>query len=105
MNARRDPLFSLASQLAYILLPLLDTTFVVRCQEQGPETPMKFVIIPELKGRWIWELRTADGVAVARSPQTFGEKAQAIAMIQKVRLAVHRARVYDPVGASMDDGR
>lgn len=66
---------------------------------------MRFVIIPELKGRWVWELRTAEGVPVARSPMAFSEKAQALAMIQQVRLAVHGARVYDPVGATLEDQR
>lgn len=64
---------------------------------------MKFVIIPELKGRWVWELRTPDGVPVSRSPKTFADKAQVVAVIQQVRLAAGSARIHDLVGEPQQD--
>ena len=59
---------------------------------------MKFVIIPELKGCWIWELRGPDGVPVSRSPRRFTDKAEVISEIRKVRLAAGRAQIFDLVG-------
>lgn len=64
---------------------------------------MKFVVILEGRGRWIWELRTADGQVVCRSIMSFGDRGQAFKAIQAVRGMARRARVYDPLG-TLDNG-
>lgn len=63
---------------------------------------MKFVVIPELKGRWVWELRSPEGPAVSRSPMSFATKAETIAAIDAIRRAVSRAGTYDLVGDLLD---
>lgn len=64
---------------------------------------MKFVVVPELKGRWIWEFRSEDGASIARSPESFSGKDQAVAAIKAVRRAASKAGVYDLVGARLDE--
>lgn len=64
---------------------------------------MKFVIIPELKGRWLWELRGHDGVPISRSPSRFSDRAEVMFEIRKMKLAVGRAKVFDLVGSAQDD--
>lgn len=59
---------------------------------------MKFVVILEKKGRWIWELRTAEVQAICRSIMSFGDREQAFKAIQAVRSLAPRALVFDPLG-------
>lgn len=63
---------------------------------------MKFVVIPELKGRWVWELRSPEGPPVSKSPRSFATKAEAMAAIDALRRAVSKAGTYDLVGAQLD---
>lgn len=65
---------------------------------------MKFVIIPELKGFWVWELRGNDGMPIARSSGLFAHKAEVVADIRKVRAAAGRAQTFDLVGTPQEDG-
>lgn len=64
---------------------------------------MKFVIVPELRGRWSWELRDADGSAISRSVASYSDRAQAERAIQALRRSVAQARVLGPTGASLDE--
>lgn len=64
---------------------------------------MKFVIIPELRGRWSWELRNAEGLAISRSVASYGERAQVERAIQALRRCVASAQVLGPTGASLDE--
>jgi hypothetical protein len=43
---------------------------------------MKFVLVPEIRGRWTWELRSLDGRATATSAMSFGSQQAALASIQ-----------------------
>lgn len=63
---------------------------------------VKFVVIPESKKSWVWELRSAEGSLVLRSPGSFAVKFQAVAQIEALKRAVSVAGVYDLVGARMD---
>ena len=49
---------------------------------------MKFVLVPELRGRWTWELRSVDGQPAARSAMSFGSSQQALTSIQAFRNVV-----------------
>lgn len=64
---------------------------------------MKFVIIPELRHRWSWELRNAEGTAISRSVTSYSERIQVEHAIQALRHGVGSARVLGPTGASLDD--
>lgn len=64
---------------------------------------MKFVVIPELKGRWVWELRSSEGPPISKSPNSFGSKADALAAIDELRRAVSKAGTYDLVGGQLDE--
>lgn len=59
---------------------------------------MKFVVLPELKGRWVWELRSSEGPIVSKSPRSFATKAETIAAIDTIWRAVSRAGTCDLVG-------
>jgi len=59
---------------------------------------MKFVVILERGGRWIWELRSADGSAMCRSSMSYGDREMAFKAIQAVRGRVPKALVFDPIG-------
>ncbi|MGJ7543161.1 hypothetical protein [Variovorax sp. LT1R16] len=63
---------------------------------------MKFVIIPEHRDRWSWELRNADGLAISRSVGSYGERIQVEHAIQALRHGVAAARELGPTGASLD---
>ncbi|MDM0088899.1 MULTISPECIES: hypothetical protein [unclassified Variovorax] len=64
---------------------------------------MKFVIIPEQRNRWSWELRNAEGTAISRSVGSYSERVQAEHAIQALRRGVANARVLGPTGASLDE--
>lgn len=64
---------------------------------------MKFVIIPELRDRWSWELRDAEGTAISRSVGSYSERVQVEHAIQALRRGVANARVLGPTGASLDE--
>ena len=59
---------------------------------------MKFVVIQEVGGRWVWELRTADGQPVCRSATGFADREQVFKAIHAVRGKAPRALVFDPLG-------
>ena len=63
---------------------------------------MRFVVIPEAKNRWVWELRSAQDFLVLRSPASFTAKSLALAQIEALRRAVNIAGVYDLLGARLD---
>lgn len=64
---------------------------------------MRFVVIPESKKSWVWELRTAQDFLVLRSPAGFATKSQAIAQIEALRRAINIAGIYDLVGSRVDN--
>lgn len=64
---------------------------------------MKFVIIPELRDRWSWELRNAEGDAISRSATSYGARVQVEHAIQALRRGVANARVMGSTGASLDE--
>ncbi|RYH63636.1 MAG: hypothetical protein EON54_07715 [Alcaligenaceae bacterium] len=45
---------------------------------------MKFVVIPELRGRWRWEFRNQDRV-LASSAMSFGSREMALVSIKEFR--------------------
>lgn len=63
---------------------------------------MRFVLIPELGGRWSWVLRNSNGEAVCQSQLSFGTREKAIAAIQEFRLKVGKAQVFNCLGAPID---
>jgi len=63
---------------------------------------VRFVVIPESKNCWIWELRSAQDFLVLRSPGSFTAKFQAVAQIEALRRAIQVAGIYDLVGARVD---
>lgn len=63
---------------------------------------MRFVVIPESKTCWIWELRSTQDFLVLRSPSSFTAKFQAVAQIEAFRRAINVAGIYDLVGARVD---
>ena len=67
---------------------------------------MKFVVIPELRGRWSWELRIGDKV-LASSAMSFGSRQLALVSIQEFRSKAPRSSVFDPAGNLIegDDGQ
>jgi len=64
---------------------------------------MKFVVIPELRGRWIWELKDDDGRTLSRSTMSYGDREQALKVIQAMRRAVLKAPIIDPLGGLCED--
>ncbi len=59
---------------------------------------MKFVVIQEVGGRWVWELRQEDGEPVCRSTKGFKDRQQLCETIQAVRAKTPQAPVFDPLG-------
>ena len=70
--------------------------------QQCRKQTVRFVVIPESKNCWIWELRSAQDFLVLRSPGSFTAKFQAVAQIEALRRAIHVAGIYDLVGARVD---
>jgi len=64
---------------------------------------MRFVIVPELKGRWSWELRDAEGKALSRSTASYGDRTQVERAIETLRRDVLSARMLGPTGIRLDD--
>ncbi len=59
---------------------------------------MKFLVFPELRGRWSWELRDAKGKVVAASAMSFGSQQMALLSIREFRSKAPRSPVYDATG-------
>lgn len=70
---------------------------------------MKFVVLPELRGRWSWELRDPSGKVLATSAMSFGSRQMAMVSIQEFRHKAPRSSVYDASGkwleAEADEAR
>ena len=64
---------------------------------------MKFVVIPELRGRWVWELKDDDGCVLSRSTLSYGDRDQALRVIQTLRRSVVKAQIFDPLGRPFDE--
>ena len=62
---------------------------------------MRFVVIPELRGRWAWELRDSASRVLATSAMSFGSRETALASIQEFRTKVCSAS-YCEVGVATD---
>lgn len=60
---------------------------------------MRFVVIPESKLSWVWELRSARDFLVLKSPTGFTTKSQAVAQIEALKRAIDVAGIYDLVGS------
>lgn len=75
-----------------------------RPKEHG-KPPVRFVVIPESKNRWVWELRSTQDFLVLTSPAGFTTKSQAVAQIEALRRAIHMSGIYDLVGARLDPPR
>jgi uncharacterized protein YegP (UPF0339 family) len=65
-------------------------------ESEGRE--VKFVVILELGGRWIWELRLPGGGAMCRSSMSYDDRETAFRAIQAVRSTAPKALVFDPLG-------
>lgn len=63
---------------------------------------MRFVLVPEVGGRWLWVLRDTNGDAVCQSESTFGTRERAIQAIQEIRETVRQAKVFDSLGTPTD---
>ena len=59
---------------------------------------MRFVVVPELRGRWSWELRDAASQLVAASALSFVSRQRALAGIREFRASVARMSM-DEVGS------
>ena len=62
---------------------------------------MKFVVLPQLRGSWSWELRQGDRV-VATSAMHFGSRQMALVSIREFRAKAPRAPVYDQGGTWLE---
>ncbi|RYH54404.1 MAG: DUF1508 domain-containing protein [Alcaligenaceae bacterium] len=60
---------------------------------------MKFIVILERGGRWVWELRSKNGEPLCRSVMSFGDREQTFKAIQTVRSLAPQALVFDPIGS------
>lgn len=56
---------------------------------------MRFVVIPQPRGRWTWELRDATGSTVCESAGSYISRERAIAVIQDMRRIAPSANVID----------
>ena len=56
---------------------------------------MRFVVIPQPRGRWTWELRDATGKTVCESSGSYISQERAIAAIQDMRRIAPSATVID----------
>jgi hypothetical protein len=64
---------------------------------------MKFVLVPELRGRWTWELRSLDGRAAAASAMSFASPELALASIQAFRNGITRVPIDDDADGRESD--
>lgn len=62
---------------------------------------MKFVVVPELKGRWVWELRTPEGTLLLKSPGSLSTQVEVVAAVEALKRAVGLADIYDLVGSQL----
>lgn len=60
---------------------------------------MRFVVIPQARGRWTWELRDSAGDAVCKSAGSYISQERAIAAIQDMRRIAPSANVIDGAGS------
>lgn len=65
---------------------------------------MKYVVIPVRGGRWVWELRDAEGVAVCGSTASFATRDAALQAIHAVRALTQKAKIFDPLGNVLEPG-
>ena len=72
----------------------------ISVQRTGDRTgpTMKFVVMQNLSGRWLWELRSVDGEPICRSAGDFADREQALRVIHAVRGKASGALVFDPLG-------
>jgi uncharacterized protein YegP (UPF0339 family) len=62
---------------------------------------MRYVVIPQLRGRWIWELRNPAGETLCTSASSFISRERAFDAIQEVRAKAHAAGIVEsPESAS-----
>ena len=64
---------------------------------------MKFVVFKEINQRWYWELRHAQGEAVARSPMGFATIEKAFESIRAVRKNAPGSLVFDLIGTLFEE--
>lgn len=62
---------------------------------------MKFVLLPELRGRWSWQLRHADQI-LAASAMSFGSRQMALVSIRDFSSKAPRSPVYDAAGKPLE---
>ncbi|WP_405054714.1 DUF1508 domain-containing protein [Variovorax sp. UMC13] len=65
---------------------------------------MKYVVIPVRGGRWVWELRDAEGDAVCGSTGNFPTRDAALQAIHAVRSLTQKAKIFDPLGNVLEVG-
>ena len=59
---------------------------------------LRFVIYPSSNACWYWELRDANGTAVARSATGFDRQQDAMENARTVRTGIPRACLYNALG-------
>ena len=59
---------------------------------------MKFLVFPELGGRWSWELRDSKSKVIAASAMSFGSREMALVSIKEFRQKAPRSSIYDATG-------
>lgn len=64
---------------------------------------MKFLVFPELRGRWSWELRDPKGKVIATSAMSFGSREMALVSIKEFRCKAPRSPVYDASGKWLEE--
>ncbi|WP_405054681.1 DUF1508 domain-containing protein [Variovorax sp. UMC13] len=60
---------------------------------------MRFVVVPELGGRWTWVMRDGDGNQIAKSSLSWLDRDEALRAIEVIRAKVPKALVFDPLGS------
>lgn len=63
---------------------------------------MKFVLVPELRNRWSWELRQKDGVLLATSAMSFANRERTVADIHQFRGTAAQACLVDEQGNDLE---
>lgn len=59
---------------------------------------MNFVIVPERRGYWAWELRTPDGLLILKGTDSFASSALAEAQVKFIRAGARRAKIAGLTG-------
>lgn len=64
---------------------------------------MNFVIVPERRGHWTWELRTPEGAIILKCTDSFASSALAEAQVKFICAGARRAKIAGLTGDPIYD--